>query len=48
MMWPFRKPNPGRELAKMRNPDKRKAYKAFHNTWREEQGKPAIQWSDEK
>lgn len=47
-LWPLRKANPGRELAKMRNPDKRKAYKAFHDAWRAEQGKTAILWSDGK
>lgn len=38
--------NPGRELAKMRNPDKRRSYKAFHDHWRQEQGKPPIVWAD--
>lgn len=42
----FRKPNPGRELAKMRNPDKRRSYKAFHDHGRQEQGKPPIVWAD--
>jgi len=42
----YTKPNPGRELAKLRNPNKRAEYKAFHNSMRELQGKPPIQWAD--
>lgn len=45
-LWPLRRANPGRDLAKMRNPDKRAQYKAFHNAMRMAQGKPPIVWAD--
>lgn len=44
-LWPFRKPNPGRDLALIGKAQRRALYKATHDEMAARVGLPPIPWS---